>query len=71
MEAELELFYQNKVKQKLKKLLKTVQMFLRAVCSPVFRGLDTVHNASSATVRLNTEDCLTVFGIAGFSPLHL
>lgn len=71
-EVWVELFYQNKMKQKLKKLLITAPMFLRAVCSPVFRGLDTVHNASSATVvGLNTEDCLTVIGIVGFYPLHL
>lgn len=50
VEVELELLYQNKMKQKLKKLLITVEVFLRAVCSPVFRGLDTVHSASSAPV---------------------
>jgi len=72
VEAELELSYQNKMKEKLIKLLIAVEMFLRVVCSPVFGGLDAVHNASSTTVvKLNTEDCLTVIGIVGFSPLHL
>lgn len=52
---------------KQKELLIMVQMFLRAVCNPVFRRLHTVHNASGTTVvRLNIENCLTVISIVGF-----
>lgn len=50
----------------------TVQMFLRAVYSPVFRRLITAHSTSSFTVvRLNREDSLIVPGVVGFSPLYL